>query len=145
MKTIAMLLCLFLGCTEEKRVEVTALSSDVATVEDKPIYHIKVKPFGDNYWCVVFKNDDFLTEKPINKTFDLTQEYGEIKVVHQVDLMTKHQAICLAKTLTSYQMCLDYNARIRRRYEKILRLRQQDPPKQKTIENCPPQTEIIIQ
>lgn len=113
--------------------------------KENPVFHLKIKydPVWSNY-RILFTNDNWITEEEINNTFNLAgADKYVFDVAYQVDLFDSEQeAISLAKELKTYDLCIAYNKRIKKRYDKLFKIFKAQPKRE---ENKPePRKDITI-
>lgn len=70
---------------------------------------VKVKPFNDDLFCIVFSNDGFNTEIEYEEMLG-DFEFGGTDIFHE-----KEEAIKVAETLKSYKQCLKHNKSVKDR------------------------------
>lgn len=86
-------------------------------MEAKEIFHVKVAVYPSLGYCIHFTNNDWkVIEEIKDSTDNTTLVFGN---VFDHDASAYKNAIKLAKTLDSYQKCLDFNAKFENRRKKI--------------------------
>lgn len=96
---------------------------------EKIEFHIKVNAHDNQFWQIIFTNDNFKTGETVNNVIDLTSIRGVVYLSHQVKLFyQEEEAIELAKTLDTYEKCIEYNNKVLERYNYLLKYYKENPP-----------------
>lgn len=83
-------------------------------IKEEDDFCLKIKPYSDDMFCILFSNDGF-------KTFEEYEEtLGNYQFCQVALFYTKESAIEKSKTLLSYQQCLDHNKIVKDR-DKVYR------------------------
>lgn len=134
MKTKLLLIIAILGISGCNEASTTStINADKYVTKQNPVkeFHVCVKQFGNSdKYAIYFTNDNWDTESVISDTFDLSSEtMGNYVVYNPFLTRNKHEAISLAKKLSSYNKCMDYNKKVYARYEKMKEFRNSHPVK----------------
>jgi hypothetical protein len=132
MKTLLLFLLAYslMFCHEKSETKKEAVIKTEIQKKDSVIFHVKVAIWGYGWWKVVFTDDDFITEIPINDCWRADYSTMEPQIVLQVDLFdTKNEAVNFAKQFKTLQSCIDYNLKMQKRQDKLLKQLQSEPPK----------------
>jgi len=98
----------------------------------KPQFHLRVScPYPDAR-AIEFTNDNWITSQNINKAFDISLYEGEENVVMQLWLGEEKEAVKLAKCFKSYNDCIDYNKKIKIKYDSLVSFRKKNPLTEQT-------------